>query len=93
MLEKLVRELIKVFNDREVGQQFVNSFMIKFNIKWCPYQPNSFKGNQEKKMVDHNANLYQAVRELNLPEVERAKIISLCKTLQKFMGMVDFCFG
>ena len=41
-------------------------------------------------MVDHNANLYQAVRELNLPEAERAKIISLCKTLQKFMGMVGF---
>ena len=72
---KLVGELIKVFNDGEVGQQFVNSFVIKVNIKWCPYQPNSFEGNQAKKMVDHSANLYQAAMELNLPEAEKTKVI------------------
>ena len=90
---KLVGELIKVFDDGEAGQQFVNSFMIKFNIKWCPYQPNSFEGNQAKKMVDHSTDLYQAAMELDLPEAEKTKVISFCKTLQKFKGVVDSCFG
>ena len=29
-----IKKLLDLLNDREVGQQFVNSFMIKFNIKW-----------------------------------------------------------
>lgn len=40
--------------------------MQTYNIKWCVYQPNSFEGNQAKKMIDHCTKLKLAARKLPL---------------------------
>ena len=92
---KLVGELIKVFSDTEgqAGQKFVDSFMTDHNIKWCAYQPNSFEGNQAKKMLDHSSDLKLAARELELEAEEKEKVLGFCSTLEEFKKVIDAAFG
>ena len=91
---KLIGELIKVFSNTQAGQEFVDSFMRTHNIKWCLYQPNSFEGNQAKKMIDHSSDLKLAARELpQLEAEEKEKVLGFCSTLEEFKKVVDAAFG
>ena len=71
----------------------MDSFMTDHNIKWCAYQPNSFEGNQAKKMLDHSSDLKLAARELELDAEEKEKVLGFCSTLEEFKKVIDAAFG
>ena len=89
---KLINELIKGFRVEERGNDFVTQFMKSNGIKWCEYRPQTFEGNQARKMVKFSHKLEVEARKIP-DKLSALKSIQFARTLRLFNDVVIACFG